>query len=84
MDKKDLIAFFQELRLNIVAANPEYAELSYTDVLNNTELLAQFEQIFENYNIKKLDIRRIYRYLDRNVKKDVVVDEEDDEDGELE
>ena len=84
MDKKDLTAFFQELRLNIVAANPEYAELSYADVLNNTELLAQFEQIFENYNIKKLDIRRIYRYLDRNVKKDVVVDEEDDEEGELE
>lgn len=81
MDKKDLIAFFQELRLNIVAANPEYAEgLSYADVLNNTELLAQFEQIFDNYNIKKLDIRRIYRYLDRNVKKDVVeVDEEDDD-----
>ena len=81
MDKKDLIAFFQELRLNIVAANPEYADgLSYADVLNNTELLAQFEQIFDNYNIKKLDIRRIYRYLDRNVKKDVVeADEEDDE-----
>ena len=85
MDKKDLIAFFQELRLNIVAANPEYADgLSYADVLNNTELLAQFEQIFDNYNIKKLDIRRIYRYLDRNVKKDVVADEEEEEEGELE
>lgn len=82
MDKKDLVAFFQELRLNIVAANPEYAEnLSYADVLNNTELLQQFEQIFDNYNIKKLDIRRIYRYLDRNVKKDMVVEEEDEDEG---
>ena len=83
MDKKDLTAFFQELRLNIVGANPEYAEgLSYAEVLNNTELLAQFEQIFENYNIKKLDIRRIYRYLDRNVKKDAVLEEEDEDEVE--
>ena len=80
MDKKDLTSFFQELRLHIVGANLEYvADISYADVLNNTELLAQFEQIFDNYNIKKLDIRRIYRYLDRNVKKDVVLEEEDDE-----
>jgi hypothetical protein len=25
--------------------------------------------LFENYEINKLDIKRIYRYLDRNVKK---------------
>jgi hypothetical protein len=27
------------------------------------------EAIFESYEINKLDIKRIYRYLDRNVKK---------------
>jgi hypothetical protein len=42
-------------------------------------------KIFENYNVTKLDIKRIYRYLDKNVKKDVQsnVDEiEDDDDYE--
>jgi hypothetical protein len=42
-------------------------------------------KIFENYNVTKLDIKRIYRYLDKNVKKDVQsnVDEiEDDDDFE--
>ena len=36
------------------------------------------EKIFENYNIDKLDIKRIYRYLDKNVKKDIVYEEESD------
>lgn len=84
MDKKDLTAFFQELRLHIVNSNPEYAKCSYAELLNNTELLLQFEQIFENYNIKKLDIRRMYRYLDKNVKKDAVEEIVDDDDLDLE
>jgi hypothetical protein len=32
-------------------------------------------QLFENYNISKLDIKRMYRYLDKNVKKEDVLDE---------
>ena len=36
------------------------------------------ERIFENYNIDKLDIKRIYRYLDKNVKKEVAIYEDDD------
>ena len=58
-----LVAFFQELRL--------YFE---SDFSNNQELLAEIEILFENYNIGKLDIKRMYRYLDKNIKKDVIDD----------
>jgi DNA polymerase III delta prime subunit len=59
MDKKDLIAFFQELRL-----------FYGNDFYNQADVLSQVETLFENYNITKLDIKRIYRYLDKNVKKE--------------
>ena len=67
MDKKDLIAFFQELRVF-------YGK----DFLTQADKLSAVEKIFENYNIDKLDIKRIYRYLDKNVKKDIVCEEESD------
>jgi hypothetical protein len=54
MDKKDLVALFQELRVGLEG-----------DTL-------KIETMFENYNISKLDIRRMYRFLDKNVKKDAV------------
>lgn len=59
MEKKDIISFFQELRLY-------YDE----DVSNNQDILMELEELFENYNISKLDIKRMYRYLDKNIKKD--------------
>jgi len=65
MDKKDLVAFFQELRLY-------YGE----QFSNQTDVLNEVEGLFENYNITKLDIKRMYRYLDKNVKKDAVDEEE--------
>jgi hypothetical protein len=74
MDKKDLLSFFQELRL-------QHGE----DFYNQVEKMNDIMKIFENYNVTKLDIKRIYRYLDKNVKKDVQsnVDEiEDDDDYE--
>ena len=61
MDKKDMISFFQELRL--VYGNEFYNQ---TDILNNVSAM------FENYNINKFDIKRLYRYLDKNVKKEVM------------
>ena len=30
------------------------------------------EKLFDNYNINKLDIQRMYRYMDKSVKKDMV------------
>ena len=62
MDKKDLLTFFQELRL------------FYKDI---SEKMPLVEKIFENYNIDKLDIKRIYRYLDKNVKKEIHDEESD-------
>ena len=56
LDKKDLIAFFQELRLLDV------------DIYNNIE---EIEKYFIDYDINKLDIKRIFRFLDKNVKKDI-------------
>ena len=64
MDRKDVISFFQELR-TFYGKNFQ----SQTDVLN------QVEGLFENHNISKLDIKRMYRYLDKNVKKTIADDE---------
>jgi dephospho-CoA kinase len=70
LDKRDLVSLFQELRL-------------FTkDNMNQTELLNEFEKIFENHKITKLDIKRMYRYLDKNIKKELDVIGEDDEDDE--
>ena len=70
MDKKDLISFFQELRLF-------YGK----DFLSQTEKMNEVEKIFENENIDKLDIKRIYRYLDKNVKKEIIYEEESESDS---
>ncbi len=58
MDRKDLIAFFQELRF-----------IFGEDLNNNVDSMTQACKLFENNNIGKLDIRRLYRYLDNNTKK---------------
>lgn len=71
MDKKDLISLFQELRIFYLSKK--------IDVVNDVNVLNLVEKVFETYDINKLDIKRMYRYLDKNVKKDVVVDELDDE-----
>jgi hypothetical protein len=66
IDKKDLISMFQEFRLEFGS-----------NFQNEIEKMNNFEKIFENYNINKLDIKRIYRYLDKNVKKEKSVCLED-------
>jgi len=67
MDKKDLIAFFQELRMHYGGVD----NLLQTDAMNAVE------KMFEHTEVDKLDIRRIYRYLDKNVKKDCALMEDD-------
>ena len=61
MDKKDLMTFFQEMRIYYLEKN--------ADFMNDVATMNSIEAIFESYEINKLDIKRIYRYLDRNVKK---------------
>jgi len=72
IDKKDLISLFQELRL-----------YQGGEFCHNLEKLNISEKIFENYNITKLDIKRMYRYLDKNVKRDASPNLDEDLDDEL-
>ena len=37
---------------------------------------------FEEYNISKLDIKRLYRYLDKNIKKETILEEDSDDEVE--
>ena len=67
MEKKDIISLFQEIRLCIGK-----------DFCNNNDLLSNVEKIFEDYEICKLDIKRLYRYLDKNSKKDGATEEFDE------
>ena len=61
MDKKDMLAFFQELRI-------VYGK----DMLTNTDKFQEVFGIMEKCNnVSKLDIKRIYRYLDKNIKNEV-------------
>ena len=69
MDKKDLISFFQELRL-----------FYGTNFLNEYDKMNEIEKLFETYGINKLDIKRMYRYLDKNVKKETIEEEEEESD----
>jgi hypothetical protein len=73
LDKKDLVSFFQEMRL-----------LYGKDFCNQTEKMAEVEQIFDG-EINKLDIKRMYRYLDKSVKRDTnyIDDETSDDDNDF-
>lgn len=111
MDKKDLIAYFQDTRLQIqenIRAIEERDSIIETIVPIRTkrvvesgenlslvnvskrsiatvkavsmdlEVLSKVEKQLGNYSITRLDIKRIYRYLDKNVKKDTIcMDDED-------
>lgn len=61
MDKPDLITFFQELRLR-------FGE-------NIMKMNTTMDNFFDEYNISKLDIKRLYRYLDKNIKKEIILEE---------
>lgn len=68
LDKKDLLAYFQELRLI-------YGENFYT----NNDILRYLEHQFSKDEIDILDIKRMYRFLDKNIKRDIKIDIMDDE-----
>ena len=65
MDKNDLVAFFQELRL-----------FYGTNFYNESDKINEAEKLFETYGMNKLDIKRMYRYLDKNVKKETIEEDE--------
>ena len=63
MDKKDVIAFFQELRLFIGAST---LGGMINNKSGNVEIHDQIENILQSTDINKLDIKRMYRFLDKN------------------
>jgi len=66
MEKKDVFSFFHELRV-------QYGN----DFYNNSEF---FEKYFENTNLTKLDMKRIYKFLDKNFRKETILDDLSDDD----
>ena len=68
MDKRDFISLFQEIRLCVGK-----------DFTNDNDLLTIISQIFEQYEISKLDIRRLYRFLDKSTKKETAIDDLDED-----
>ena len=70
LDKKDMIAFFREVRSHAGGGAV------------NAEFLADCERRFGNHWVSRLDARRIYRYLDKNARREAV--DEDALDVELE
>jgi len=69
LDKKDMIYFFGKLRT-----------LYGNDFYNISETMLIVEKLFEPYEISKLDIKRIYRYIDLSIKSH----NSDEEIGEIE
>ena len=47
-------------------------------LMMNNEETNDIGKVFENYNINKLDIQRMYRYMDKSVKKDMLAIEIDE------
>jgi hypothetical protein len=68
VDRKDLIALFQELRLMY----GEDASSGSDDIL----------ELFQNTSVTKLDMKRMYRYLGKTVKKLAVAEEEEEDEEE--
>ena len=63
MDKKDVICFFQELRVM-------FGELFYF----NTDKMSLVESVIQKDDLDILDVKRLYRFLDKNVKKEDLQD----------
>jgi hypothetical protein len=97
MDKKDLITMFQEFRLfSQKYSSEENTPLKKSTTVTDVDRISpvtvnesnageggfEIEKVFENTSVTKLDIRRMYRYLDKNIKKEMgkVLEDELNED----
>lgn len=78
MEKKDVIAFFQELRL-FFKPQPGTAKTSGGTKgieFDTPQVISEMEKIFQpNHNINRLEIRRMYRFLNQLS----IADEKDNE-----
>ena len=62
MDKKDVIAFFQELRLFLGNSGSE----SNGSTGGPNAIYEHLDDLFQSTDINRLDIKRMYRFLDKN------------------
>ena len=65
MDKNDLVAFFQELRI------------LYGNTSKNMDWVEKVQEYLGKEEVDILDIKRMYRFLDKNVKKEDISEEGD-------
>lgn len=65
MDKNDLIAFFQELRI------------LYGNTSRNMDWVERIQEHLGKEEVDLLDIKRMYRFLDKNVRKEDISEEGD-------
>jgi hypothetical protein len=90
MDKNDLVAFFHEMRIihgstSATSSFPSPAINNPKYKMNkNMEWILKMEESLAKDNIDLLDIKRMYRFLDKNVKKEEERIEEMEEDTEEE
>ena len=71
-DKKDLIGFFQELRTR-------YGSYFYLNIQNISPLM----NVFARYDIDILDMKRMCRFLDKNIKREdekIIIEDDSDSD----
>jgi hypothetical protein len=96
MDKNDLVAFFHEMRI-VYGSNPNPSSTSTSTSTNpnigptannpkykmnkNMEWILKIEEALAKDSIDLLDIKRMYRFLDKNVKKEDERIEEMEEDS---
>jgi hypothetical protein len=82
MDKKDVVAFFQELRLLLgisadgmkmlasqktaSAASASVAAASTATGPGTQTVFEHLDELFQATDINRLDIKRMYRFLDKN------------------
>ena len=68
MDKNDVVSFFHELRvLHEGITSKEKKNKSY---IKNMDWIYEIEEYLAKDNVDVLDIKRMYRFLDKNVKKE--------------
>jgi SpoVK/Ycf46/Vps4 family AAA+-type ATPase len=70
MDKNDLVSFFQELRILYSVSSTAYIKSSKINKNTNTEWMTKVEDYLAKDSVDLLDIKRMYRFLDKNVKKE--------------
>ena len=81
MDKNDLVAFFHEMRIvHGSSATPNTLNTTYSTnpkykMNKNMEWILKMEESLAKDSVDLLDIKRMYRFLDKNVKKEEKVEE---------